>query len=374
MRTVKITRRDSDVRPCSRGYDRCADGEFRRSGDTTGTTNYGARAVQKCQLSGIVPPRCRPVIGTGVRKRKQSIASKIRTPNTTGLRKQHKNRSQRNQPLRARIRSSDASHGSMRDTDVDLSADAIADPRCSLAHVIRQTAITAHKKRRPFASGPGLRGGRWPGPQVERDGLSCYCGRGWVSDWSHNSMAAATSLGGIAATGVVSLTSHTRPASDRFTRAQKSFLMAIFCGSNHRPREAPMTTSPKIERALISVSDKTGLTEFAQALVAAGVEIFASGGSRKHLEAGRHPRPRGGRLHRLPRNDGWPDQNAASQNPRRHPLPPRPPRRHGRHRRAGHRAVRAGGREPVPVRGDGCPARTSPSKKRSRTSTSAARR
>jgi phosphoribosylaminoimidazolecarboxamide formyltransferase / IMP cyclohydrolase len=42
--------------------------------------------------------------------------------------------------------------------------------------------------------------------------------------------------------------------------------------------------SPKIERALISVSDKTGLLEFAQALVAAGVEIFASGGSRKFLE------------------------------------------------------------------------------------------
>src|SRR5687768_1481877 len=45
-----------------------------------------------------------------------------------------------------------------------------------------------------------------------------------------------------------------------------------------------MSMSPKIERALVSVSDKTGLTEFAQALVAAGVEIFASGGSRKHLE------------------------------------------------------------------------------------------
>jgi phosphoribosylaminoimidazolecarboxamide formyltransferase/IMP cyclohydrolase len=41
---------------------------------------------------------------------------------------------------------------------------------------------------------------------------------------------------------------------------------------------------PKIQRALVSVSDKTGLTEFAQGLVAAGVEIFASGGSRRHLE------------------------------------------------------------------------------------------
>jgi phosphoribosylaminoimidazolecarboxamide formyltransferase/IMP cyclohydrolase len=45
-----------------------------------------------------------------------------------------------------------------------------------------------------------------------------------------------------------------------------------------------VTTSPKIERALISVSDKTGLAEFAGALSAAGVEIYASGGSRKHLE------------------------------------------------------------------------------------------
>ncbi|MCC7475441.1 MAG: bifunctional phosphoribosylaminoimidazolecarboxamide formyltransferase/IMP cyclohydrolase [Pirellulales bacterium] len=43
--------------------------------------------------------------------------------------------------------------------------------------------------------------------------------------------------------------------------------------------------SPKVERALISVSDKSGLVEFAQGLVTAGVAIFASGGSRKHLEA-----------------------------------------------------------------------------------------
>src|SRR6185369_13671665 len=43
-------------------------------------------------------------------------------------------------------------------------------------------------------------------------------------------------------------------------------------------------TSPKIERALISVSDKTGLTEFAKGLAAAGVELYASGGTRRHLE------------------------------------------------------------------------------------------
>jgi len=42
--------------------------------------------------------------------------------------------------------------------------------------------------------------------------------------------------------------------------------------------------SPKIQRALLSVSDKSVLTEFAGGLVAAGVELFASGGTRQHLE------------------------------------------------------------------------------------------
>ena len=42
--------------------------------------------------------------------------------------------------------------------------------------------------------------------------------------------------------------------------------------------------SPRIQRALISVSDKAHLTEFAEGLVAAGVELFSTGGTRKHLE------------------------------------------------------------------------------------------
>src|SRR5262245_14658215 len=40
----------------------------------------------------------------------------------------------------------------------------------------------------------------------------------------------------------------------------------------------------RIQRALISVSDKLGLVDFARALVDSGVEIFASGGTKKHLE------------------------------------------------------------------------------------------
>jgi len=42
--------------------------------------------------------------------------------------------------------------------------------------------------------------------------------------------------------------------------------------------------SPPIRRALISVSDKAGLAEFARALAAAGVEIYSTGGTRKSLE------------------------------------------------------------------------------------------
>ena len=38
-------------------------------------------------------------------------------------------------------------------------------------------------------------------------------------------------------------------------------------------------SSPAVQRALISVSDKTGLAEFAQELVAKGVEIFSTGGT-----------------------------------------------------------------------------------------------
>lgn len=45
-----------------------------------------------------------------------------------------------------------------------------------------------------------------------------------------------------------------------------------------------MPASPKIERALVSVSDKTGLADFAKTLVEAGIELLSTGGTRKHLE------------------------------------------------------------------------------------------
>jgi phosphoribosylaminoimidazolecarboxamide formyltransferase/IMP cyclohydrolase len=44
-----------------------------------------------------------------------------------------------------------------------------------------------------------------------------------------------------------------------------------------------MPHSPKIERALLTVSDKSGLVDFARGLVDAGIELYSTGGTRKHL-------------------------------------------------------------------------------------------
>ena len=41
--------------------------------------------------------------------------------------------------------------------------------------------------------------------------------------------------------------------------------------------------NPKIRRALISVSDKMGLADFARGLEKAGVEIYSTGGTRRFL-------------------------------------------------------------------------------------------
>ena len=44
-----------------------------------------------------------------------------------------------------------------------------------------------------------------------------------------------------------------------------------------------------IQRALLSVSDKTGLVPFAQSLVAAGVELISTGGTAKVLREANLP-------------------------------------------------------------------------------------
>ena len=46
-----------------------------------------------------------------------------------------------------------------------------------------------------------------------------------------------------------------------------------------------MSCQVKIRRALISVFDKTGVAEFAEALARMGVEVISSGGTAKVVEA-----------------------------------------------------------------------------------------
>ena len=80
--------------------------------------------------------------------------------------------------------------------------------------------------------------------------------------------------------------------------------------------------SPRIQRALISVSDKLGLADFARGLVAAGVEIFSTGGTRKHLQDEGIPVRDVAEYTGFPGDDGRAAEDAPSQGPRRHPLPP----------------------------------------------------
>ncbi len=46
---------------------------------------------------------------------------------------------------------------------------------------------------------------------------------------------------------------------------------------------------PQVKRALISVSDKMGLADFAKGLVAAGVQLFSTGGTKRYLESNEIP-------------------------------------------------------------------------------------
>ena len=81
-------------------------------------------------------------------------------------------------------------------------------------------------------------------------------------------------------------------------------------------------SSPAVQRALISVSDKTGLAAFARALTDAGVEIFSNGRHPQAFGVGRDRRARHCPIHGLSGDDARTTQNVAPQGVRRNPLPP----------------------------------------------------
>ena len=124
-----------------------------------------------------------------------------------------------------------------------------------------------------------------------------------------------------------------------------------------------------IRRALLSVSDKTGLVDFARALAARKVELLSTGGTARLLARSGHRGDRRRHVHRLSRDHGRARQDAASARAWR----PAGPARHRRcrHGEARHPAHRPAGGEPLSIRRDRRQTRTAPTPKPSRTSTSA---
>jgi phosphoribosylaminoimidazolecarboxamide formyltransferase/IMP cyclohydrolase len=54
----------------------------------------------------------------------------------------------------------------------------------------------------------------------------------------------------------------------------------------HHPDQADMTDQTRrVTRALLSVSDKSGLIEFAQALAGRGIDLISTGGTAKAIAA-----------------------------------------------------------------------------------------
>ena len=143
------------------------------------------------------------------------------------------------------------------------------------------------------------------------------------------------------------------PAHRRRRRAARSGAAAPDRRRSIGFRRVTQPGEVRIRRALLSVSDKTGVVDFARGLSDLGVEIVSTGGTAQRARGRRHRRPRHHRVHRLPGDHGRARQDAAPEALRR---PARPPRRavaHGRRRGAGHRVRRPRVREPLPVRGDG---------------------
>ena len=72
-----------------------------------------------------------------------------------------------------------------------------------------------------------------------------------------------------------------------------------------------------MRRALLSVSDKTGIVDFARGLAELGIEIVSTGGTARELADAGIPVRSDRRPHRLPRDHGRPRQDAAPEALRR---------------------------------------------------------
>ncbi len=108
-------------------------------------------------------------------------------------------------------------------------------------------------------------------------------------------------------------------------------------------------TSADMPRALLSVSDKTGIDDVARGLAARGFELVSTGGTARALPGGRPDRDERVGRDGLPGNARRPRQDAAPDASWRHPRAPRSSRRSRGARRARRRPRRRRHRQPLSV-------------------------
>ena len=119
-------------------------------------------------------------------------------------------------------------------------------------------------------------------------------------------------------------------------------------GTEHLTRFEPVAAGEvQVARALLSVSDKTGLVEFARGLAELGIEIVSTGGTARELTERRPAGPSDLRADRLSRDHGRAGQDASPEALRRAAGPARRPRPHAPGRGERGRVRRSGVREPV---------------------------
>ncbi len=114
---------------------------------------------------------------------------------------------------------------------------------------------------------------------------------------------------------------------------------------------------PVPKRALLSVSDKTGLAEFGAGLVRLGFELVSTGGTARALRAAGLPVTDVAAVTGFPEMLGRSGQDAPPAGPRRHPGRSAPGLSSGATRSSRHRPIRSCSRQPLSVRGRGREAR-----------------
>src|SRR4051794_34676471 len=214
---AKITRRDFNAQSCSQVYVRCAVAQTVAPSTGTSDTGDHAAAPEQCQL-GVVPsampirrmdwPTIESWASGGSVTDADWKSAKAKTSNRPHT---------RHHRYATELRQVCAS--TMRIGRFEISRRMHSSER----HKPATRATAGVKKTSSLSIGLGLRGGRWPGPMVERDDLRCYFGRGWVTDGPQIAGRKRVIEAGSPPPGFLRLSTFTPPASGWFMPLQEIF-------------------------------------------------------------------------------------------------------------------------------------------------------